>query len=152
MEVPWLPLAVRHPADWRRVPVASERTVHLTSPPRGAERFLPTLSLHARERENADERDLDRFAELQLAVSTSVLDDLMVLDSERTELAGHAARRLRLHHLVGAQSVTVDQWFAQPAGRVVVVSASTASADVVDREDVLARMVRSLELVGGAQG
>jgi hypothetical protein len=145
-----LGLTVAVPPGWVLAPVPTERAVHLVAPPRGAERFRPTLTLHARPRDPAEATDLDRFAEVQLRTSWAVLDDLVVVDAVRCELAGHEARRVRLHHAIGAQSLTADQWLLQPGERVVVVTATSATAEVADRSELLDRMAAGIEILGAA--
>jgi hypothetical protein len=147
-EVPGFGLSLCHPPGWRRVPVVAERMVHLVAPHAGPEVLRPTATVQVLPPHPTDGADLDDLVERQVAVSATVYDDLLILDAERTMLAGVPARRVRLHHLVGAQSVTLDQWFLRPGRRVIVVSATSASADVPARRLLLAPIVGSLEVRG----
>jgi hypothetical protein len=90
--------------------------------------------------EATDIDDLDRWAEESVRALEDLLDDLHVVDVERTEIAGFATRRTLAHHDAGGHAVTLEQWAVLAGGLGFVISASVATLEYAAYADAFAEI------------
>ena len=115
------------------------------APQRPQPSFRPNLVL-AYGTEAPDFADVDEFAEAAIEDQADTLSDFLVLDRERTELAGLPCIRTLAHYDADSWSVVADQWRLLGPSGGIELTASCRTLEFAELAPIVAASAATLRV------